>query len=396
MIDPSVLLLGAAGGIVYSLKSIPEKLYKQLKNRVVYTVRVYQYDDLFLALEKWLYDKHNKQYRDVEASISDDIQYDYFGRRREDENKKTLTYKQETNSFILNYRGKKLVITKSKEKLDKNTSLKDLYFRSYIITGVKAQKAIDTLLREVMKYNEELDFQNLVKVYANNCYGEWYAPREVRVKPLDKVVLQKDLKEKLIADLNEFSESEKWYIDSSIPYKRGYGFYGPPGTGKTTLALGIAAYTKRNVCCMNLNCIEDDSRVQQMFSGLKPNSIVLLEDIDKVFSGRENVNTDSKITFSTLLNCLDGAFHRHGIITIITTNHIEKLDPALLRTGRIDYKIEVPKPGKSEVEQYLSIFYDREVHLYSYTKSLTMSDIQEICLLNKQNFDKAYAEITSI
>jgi len=211
---------------------------------------------------------------------------------------------------------------------------------------------------------------------------------------LEKTILNPDKKKYIITDITNFTNSEEWYINVSIPYKRGYCFYGPPGTGKTTLALGIANHLKRNIYCLNLNCLEDDSRLPVLFSSLPANSVLLIEDIDKVFSGRENVKEGSKITFSGLLNCMDGAFYKHGLIMIITTNHIDKLDEALLRTGRIDIKMEIPRPSDKEISAYLSLFYNSNICITG-NFSLTMSDIQEICLHNRDSSSSAYTEILS-
>jgi chaperone BCS1 len=387
--DPSLLVLGGSASIFYTLRQYPVKVYNKIRQELIYTVTIYQYDELFDLFEKWLSDHYTTKYRDVEATIGG---VQYYG-PREDDLPLVLSYKQEENSFIVKHNNKKLIISKTKEKMDKAQNLKDLHFRKYIIRGIKAKAEIDSLLKMVIKYSEEKKNNNIVKVYSNDAYGNWYAPVKRMVKPLDKVILNPIVKATIIKDINDFNEAENWYIETSIAYKRGYCFYGPPGTGKTTLALSIANFTKKNIYCLNLNSIEDETKVPYMFNNLPSNSILLLEDIDKVFVGRDNVNERCKVSFSSLLNCLDGAFSKHGLITIITTNHIEKLDPALLRTGRIDMKIEVPRPEKEEVEQYISIFYGVPLRVYNYKYGMTMSDIQEICINNKTDFSTAIKTI---
>jgi chaperone BCS1 len=382
-----LIIAAGTGGVIYSLKKIPKDIYDKIKGRLVYSAKVYQYDELFSQLERWLYDHHNKSYRDVEASLQSVDNKSY---PNNDDEKKQLVYKQEETSFILKYHGKKLLISKSKEKMDKAETAKDYFFRKFTISGWRAMKQIDQLLNEVIKYNDQKRNNGTVQVYSNNAHGEWCSPSVVRVKPIDKVIFAPEVKEKIISDVDEFIKTEDWYLSASIPYKRGFCFYGPPGTGKTTMALALAAYTRRNVYCMNLSCLLDDSKVPQLFKYIRDNSILLLEDFDKVFCGRENVG-DTKVTFSTILNCLDGALARYGLITVITTNHIEKLDPALLRTGRMDVKIEVPKPGRKEIEEYMSLFYGEEIKFEGdFESNLTMSDIQEICIQNKNTYAKAY------
>lgn len=383
-------LLASAGGLMYSLKSIPNLIYQKIKRNLIYTVKVYQYDELFSMLELYLSNHHSNKYRDVEASVQPMGHSDVpMVVNNIDESKKEIQYKQEEAMFIVKHNGKKILIDKSKEKVEKATSLKELYFRRYSISGLRAKKQIDDLLKDVVKYAETKREENIVKVHTNSMYGDWYGCRNVKVKPLEKTILSADIKLPIINDIEEFNKSEDWYIDTSIPYKRGLCLYGPPGTGKTTLALAIANYTKRKVYCLNLNCLENDSRLPICFNDMAEKSILLIEDIDKVFAGRENVSDKANITFSALLNCLDGAFYKHGLITIITTNHIEKLDEALLRTGRIDNKIEIPLPTDKEISEYLAVFYKKPTFVIQGKFNLKMSDVQEICLKNKNNIKGA-------
>lgn len=384
-------LMAGGGAVLYTLRSIPTMIYNKIKQQLVYKVSVYQYDVLFGMLEDWLSTNHQKQYKDVEAMYEMEDSPSQPNSRPKDENVKVLSYKHEDNMFIINYMNKRIIIQKTKEKLDKAQSLKDVYFRKYMLSGIRAKKQVDFLLKETIQMAESKMKQNVVNVRTNNSYGDWFPLSNVKVKPIEKTIFNPIRKKELTDDIDRFLSSEEWYTSTCIPYKRGYCLYGPPGTGKTTLALALANSTKRDIFCLNLNCMDDD-RIPYCFSGIKRNSILLIEDIDKVFSGRENVKEDAKITFSSVLNCLDGAFYRHGLITIITTNHVEKLDEALLRTGRVDMKIEVPLPEAREISEYLSIFYDTEVDI-SGSFSLKMSDVQEICIKNRNNLKQAIKEI---
>lgn len=397
-------ILAGMGTIAYSLfnqlKSLPSLAYKKLKQRLVYNVKVYQYDELFEMLEKWLSTHHQKLYRDVEAVTKISSKVQFSASLMEEEgvsiNKEgtTISYKQEDNTFIIKYMGKKLFIVKSKEKLEKAQNLRDIWFRKYSISGWRAKKEIDFLLREAIALSKNEEEENTVSVYSNTSYGEWIGGSKKKVKPMDKTILAPFTKNLIKKDVNKFLTSESWYMNVCIPYKRGYCFFGPPGTGKTTLAMALATYTKRNIYSLNLNALENDTRLPYLFSSVGDNSIILIEDIDKVFSGRENVDEKSKISFSSLLNCLDGVFYKHGVIVIITTNHMEKLDEALLRTGRIDVKVEIPLPSDKEISEYLSLFYQTEVEVFGIF-NIKMSDVQEICLTNRDNSLAALKQIYS-
>jgi chaperone BCS1 len=134
-----------------------------------------------------------------------------------------------------------------------------------------------------------------------------------------------------------------------VPYRRGYLLYGPPGTGKTSFTQAIAGALKLNICYLNLSGGRmDDDDLNRALNDAPSHSIILLEDIDALFEGRESVNKGKKgrrrgreISFSGLLNALDGVRSQEGRILFMTTNHREKLDPALLRPGRADYHVQL-------------------------------------------------------
>lgn len=161
-------------------------------------------------------------------------------------------------------------------------------------------------------------------------------------------------------------------------------FYGRPGNGKTSFCIALSKYFNKDIQFLNLNDIEKDTYLFESFQGLKDNSILVIEDVDAIYGNREG---KSKISFSALLNCMDGAFSKHGIIVIMTTNHIEKIDSALIREGRIDMKVNIDNPEIDMVEQYLSLFYEKDIKLNHYDGNFSMSKIQEICLLNKNKLN---------
>jgi mitochondrial chaperone BCS1 len=85
----------------------------------------------------------------------------------------------------------------------------------------------------------------------------------------------------------------------------------------------------------------NDEKVQKLLNNSPSDSIILMEDIDAIFVGRSSVNKNSNVSFSGLLNAIDGIRSQEGRILILTTNHKEKLDPALLRPGRCDLQIHL-------------------------------------------------------
>lgn len=188
---------------------------------------------------------------------------------------------------------------------------------------------------------------------------EWVSHGQRPSRPISSVVLAPGIQEDLMSDARSFfkKKTKNWYYGHGIPYRRNYLFHGPPGTGKTSTIRALAGDQKLKACFMSLSHegFHDHTLVEALTSIPKP-CLIVFEDIDALFSDRQN-KTPSKITFSGLLNAVDGMMSTEGTLMIMTTNHRDKLDPALSRCGRIDRQFEFSLPGHSEIARYYSSFY---------------------------------------
>lgn len=380
------ILVTMLGSIVYSIKELPKLLFKitsnKISNKFVYTARIFEYDDLFNLFEKWLSDNHQKEYRDVEARL-------FSGDASPNEDKQLrksplISYNQSVNVFTIMINGKRIFITKQKEKLEHSQSFRTLYGYHYSIRGFMGKEAITKLLQDIVNCHYEKFNENQVRIKVNDKYGNWDNFSTITVKDLSKIIIDPEKKTRIIEDLRLFSESKEWYASLSIPYKRMYCFEGQPGTGKTSISLAIAAHEKRDVYILNPMSLENDGAMQRAYSNLSPNAVLIIEDIDAVFTKREGTQN---VSFSCLLNSTDGAFFKEGLITCITTNHIERLDPALLRAGRTDMILEIGYPQVAQIDEYLSLFYGKETTICFDCENvlLSMSAVQEICISNRTN-----------
>ncbi|HWY68545.1 MAG TPA: AAA family ATPase [Terriglobales bacterium] len=226
------------------------------------------------------------------------------------------------------------------------------------------QKFLKKFVEEVVAcHKKKLKTASYLYVYDDGWdYVQAYAPRL-----LESVILRPGEKEHLILDLQKFRESRERYRRLGVPYHRGYLLYGPPGTGKTSLVSAVAAKFGMSIYAVNLVEFNDRS-LKSAMNNVPENSIILFEDIDCMKAGNRrpgaeevrskqettsgNQKNDSpaglNVTLSGLLNVLDGFHAPENVVFVMTTNKVEELDPALLRHGRIDYKLFMGEAAESQ------------------------------------------------
>lgn len=190
----------------------------------------------------------------------------------------------------------------------------------------------------------------------------------------------------IIEDAQNFFNSEDWYRNRGIPYRRGYLFFGPPGCGKTSFCQVLAAQLKLHICVLTLSSKSlDDQSLNQRLHDAPGNAIILLEDVDAVFVERDVRAQQIGVTFSGLLNAIDGVASQEGRLFFMTTNHIEKLDPALIRPGRCDVKVKFNLATQEQLRlMFLRFFPDEPDAAVEFsqklpTNKLSMAQVQ-VCL----------------
>ena len=207
--------------------------------------------------------------------------------------------------------------------------------------------------------------ENTVAIYVPIAYGpdniQWDHYANLKRRNINTVILDSDVKEKIIERITTFNKQSKEYDKYGIPYKTSICLYGPPGTGKSSIIFTVSSKFKMNIAMLNFGSGIKDSDFIKLISQLPPNTILLLEDIDALFTKRKasSGGQNGFLSFSTILNVLDGNLRKNGLITFITTNHLEKLDPALLRKGRMDDIIEIGYISKTQIIEFGKLFYPK-------------------------------------
>ncbi|KAL2490681.1 cytochrome BC1 synthesis [Abeliophyllum distichum] len=192
----------------------------------------------------------------------------------------------------------------------------------------------------------------------------------------ETLAMDTEIKNMVIDDLKRFVNRKEFYRKVGKAWKRGYLLFGPPGTGKSSLIAAMANYLNFDVYDLELTDLRSNSDLRRLLISTANRSILVVEDIDASIDLSErksarpprqpsmypfHYNEGSKVTLSGLLNFIDGLWSSCGDerIIVFTTNHKEKLDPALLRPGRMDVHIHMsyctPCGFKMLVSIYLRI-----------------------------------------
>ncbi|KAI7867535.1 P-loop containing nucleoside triphosphate hydrolase protein [Spinellus fusiger] len=221
------------------------------------------------------------------------------------------------------------------------------------------------------EYNEEDG--DSVTIYRYGIYG-WETSKTIEPRGFDTVALKRGLKEKILTDMETFLYRKKWYKSRGIPYRRGYLLYGPPGTGKSSLIQALASKLRMNIALINLTEVAGDSEFSEMLTSSPDNTIIVIEDLDHYLGGRE-----PRLTMAGMLNALDGIQAQEGSMIFMTCNEINKLQPAMMRPGRIDMKIIIDYAAREQIEEMFWRFFGGENDTSESVGDERQAFLQDVC-----------------
>ncbi|XP_051194558.1 AAA-ATPase At3g28580 [Lolium perenne] len=223
---------------------------------------------------------------------------------------------------------------------------RDLIVQSYLPHVSREGRAIMASTRRQKLFTNTFDRHN----------SSWSYVVFEHPSTFDTLAMDPAKKRAIMDDLDAFRNGRDYYARIGKAWKRGYLLYGPPGTGKSTMIAAMANYLDYDVYNIELTSVTTNAELQRLFVETKGKSIIVVEDIDcsAEFTGKrdrkkppppgpDDYEEARKVTLSGLLNAIDGLWSACGgeRIIIFTTNHVEKLDPALIRRGRMDKHIEM-------------------------------------------------------
>ncbi|CAN6341025.1 unnamed protein product [Urochloa humidicola] len=220
------------------------------------------------------------------------------------------------------------------------------------------EKALKSYLPFILATAKAIEAQDrTLRIYMTEYSSEWSPIDLHHPSTFDTLAMDHKLKQSIIDDLNRFIKRKDYYKKIGKAWKRGYLLYGPPGTGKSSLIAAMANLLRFDIYDLELTEVNSNSDLRRLLVGMSNRSILVVEDIDCTIElkqreegeGRDKSNSteenkgEDKVTLSGLLNFVDGLWSTSGEerIIVFTTNYKERLDPALLRPGRMDMHIHM-------------------------------------------------------
>ncbi|MCJ1392670.1 hypothetical protein MMC18_005540 [Xylographa bjoerkii] len=289
---------------------------------------------------------------------------------------------------ILRYKRAFLLVNRVRETKSMDFQ-RGMPWETVTLTTLYSQRHIfEELFQEAHRLAQQsTEGKTIIFTSRGTSWEKFGEPR--RKRPLESVVLDEGVKERIVSDVKDFLNSGKWYYDRGIPYRRGYLLHGPPGTGKSSFIQALAGELDYNIAMLDLSerGMTDD-RLNYLLTIIPRRTLVLLEDADAAFS-RRRVQTDAdgyrgaNVTFSGLLNALDGVASAEERLLFLTTNHAERLDEALVRPGRVDMTIRLGEATRWQIERLWDRFYgDLDVH--ETWKAKFMARLGELGIIESQ------------
>ncbi|XP_010431485.1 PREDICTED: AAA-ATPase At1g43910-like [Camelina sativa] len=223
-----------------------------------------------------------------------------------------------------------------------------------------------------------------LKIHSfNSEFNEWESTIFQHHTTFETLAMEPELKNTLIRDLDAFSKRKDYFKTVGRAWKRGYLLYGPPGTGKSSLVAAIANHMNYSIYDLQIQSVKGDAMLRQILTSTENRSILLIEDLDcsgadascrnenkddgepGKSQNKKDKDEDPKVTLSGLLNFVDGLWSScvEQRIIVFTTNHKEKLDPALLRPGRMDVHILMDYCTPTVFKKLAALYLNIEEHV---------------------------------
>lgn len=355
-------VLMAMGALMHQCRKTPAALWNWLVRLAMIQVDIPDRDPAFYWINDWLathpYGARRARFLTVRTVQDDNQESEASGATPSVKSRRPrIIFAPAPGHHYFFYRGRLVVLHRERTDVNNANSVMTAIRETFTLRVFTRNRDI---VRQLIEDACEAVYptgDNRV-VIRTGKYSNWHIATRSRPRPLDSVVLDQGVMEELVNTITHFRSSEDWYIGRGLPYRLGVLLKGPPGSGKTSAVMAIASHFRMDIAILTLSARNlDDDDLRNLLLEAPKNSIILLEDVDCVFDHREATDDNAGVTFSGLLNAIDGVGSGDGRIFFMTTNCAEKLDPALVRPGRADLHLHLGWPTASQVCRIFERFY---------------------------------------
>lgn len=329
------------------------------------------------------------------------------------DNEFEFVYKDRTISASISYRydsGSPMpVACDSKLLLYKELTLNDNTENDVVDGNNQKSTLLEEFVLEAKKNYEKIsklkckDGEIIIYSLDN---GWWDEIATIEPRSIDSIILDEKLKNQVTECINKFNNEElkKRLKQVGVRNKLNIVLEGLPGTGKSSLTTAIATMLKKNIATIDFNQSDlSDVKLIKSMRRFPDNSIIVLEDFDTLFADRQKTDTN-KISFSCILNLLDGTYTKNDMITIITTNYLKNIDSAVLRPMRTDYIFSFSFCSKYQcMKMYELLFPEKtdfeDLYKTIKNKKFTTSTLQKWfvnCIIHSKDLMKTSNELDEL
>jgi chaperone BCS1 len=390
-VGAGVIALSIVGSVLAACRKLPGHLLRAVQRQCVVSVDIIGGDPLYRMLTEWLdAQPYSRKTRLLTASAQPAS--DSNGQRT------SVLLTPAPGHHLLWHRGRPVWLSRERKEMDGGTMPGSDWtgYRETITLRMlgRSQTVARAILEEAAHVASRAGRRTRVYFFR---WGEWVPLRETPPRALESVVLPAGVMERMVKTASDFLAQRDWYEDRGLSWRIAYLLEGDPGTGKTSTVRALAGHLGIDLYVVPITDHGmTDGQLANMLSRIPERSIVTMEDIDCAVDGRRVTGEAGGVSFAGLLNALDGAASRDGIITVLTTNHAERLDPALIRPGRVDHRVTFGPATSEQSARLFARFFERPVDATAVafgaaTAGRTTADIQGLLMDHRDSPHRALA-----
>tara|TARA_Y100001958_G_C21246773_1_gene577485 strand:+ start:1510 stop:2949 length:1440 start_codon:yes stop_codon:yes gene_type:complete len=393
------------------LSMLEEYVDKKWNKEYKYSNVFYSSDIFYEMISEYIYLEYPEQISKIKYSENINMkEYRYKGLMKilkDNAHKKIIP---DECDFVINYQNQAIKI--------EIMNLYDKYVRDKILTSNNCGGMYEELLKKIEIKSDSKEIlinfiesarNKMMNIYQKNMENSedtisiwlykkdwWSLLSHTPKRSIESVYLKKGQKETIYDSISKFYDeyTRIEYLKYGVPYKFVVLLWGIPGSGKTTVIKSVASELNCNIYVLPISKNMNDYDFIEAFSGINDdnndhnnkNKIIVIEDIDTIFTERKSGDDIINIGLQSILNCIDGLSFSEGTVLFLTANQPQKIDYALLRSGRINLKVELGYADEYQTKQMYSTYFEKDCDLF-YSKiqhlEYTTADLQELFFKNK-------------